>query len=79
MNKIKDELTTNHKKPEKIITGFMPENKVMNCPVCSFCIYLEHLKPTNNYYMWQTPFVTSTQQRKCGTVSTIWKKILFAV
>ena len=39
MNKIKDELTTNHKKPEKIITGFMPENKVMNAS----CMLLLHI------------------------------------
>ena len=55
IQKIKDELTKNHKEAENIVTGLMPENKDDRlCPVRSFRKYLEHLEP-NNPYLWQTP------------------------
>ena len=55
VQKIKDELTKNHKEAENIVTGLMPENKDdCLCPVRSFRKYLEHLEP-NNPYLWQTP------------------------
>ena len=55
VQKIKDELTKNHKEAENIVTGLMPENKDDRlCPVRSFRKYLEHLEP-NNPYLWQTP------------------------
>ena len=53
--KAKDELTKNHRGPEQLVSGFMPENKDDRlCPVRSFRMYLDHLEPRNTY-LWQTP------------------------
>ena len=66
VKKIKDELTKNHRAPENIITGFIPENKDDRlCPVRSFRMYLEHLEPSNDY-LWQVPL------RKLKPNSKVW-------
>ena len=66
VKKVKDELTKNHKNPEQIITGYMPENKDDKlCPVCSFHMYIEHLDPDNEY-LWQTPL------RKFNASKKVW-------
>ena len=55
VQKVKDELTKNHKEAENIVSGYMPENKDDKlCPVASFRKYLDHLEPQNPY-LWQTP------------------------
>ena len=55
VQKVKDELTKNHKEAECIVSGLMPENRDDRlCPVASFRKYLEHLEPKNPY-LWQTP------------------------
>ena len=52
---MKDELTKNHKNPENLVSGVMPENKTdPMCPVQSFCDYISHLNPESEY-MWQYP------------------------
>ena len=66
VKKIKDELTKNHRDPENIITGFMPENKDDHlCPVCSFRLCLDHLEPSNEY-LWQVLL------RKIKPNSKVW-------
>ena len=56
VKKVKDELTKNHRKPEQIVSGIMPENRDDPlCPVKSFRKYLEHLSPKNTF-LWQKPF-----------------------
>ena len=55
VKKVKDELTKNHKDPEGIVTGYMPENKDDKlCPVRSYRMYLDRLEPSNEY-LWQSP------------------------
>ena len=53
--KARDELTKNHGGLEHSSSAVMPENKTDPlCPVESFCTYIEHLHPENDY-MWQSP------------------------
>ena len=53
--KNKDELTKNHRDPEALIGGIMPQNKDDKlCPVRSYMLYKEHLNPENEY-LWQVP------------------------
>ena len=71
VKKVKDELTKNHRKPEQIVSGIMPENRDDPlCPVKSFRKYLEHLSPKNTYLRLMT--VTRKDSQTFGTlISTL--------
>ena len=53
--KVKGKLTKNHRDIENIISGVLPENKMVRmCPVQSFRKYMELLNPASKF-MWQYP------------------------
>ena len=74
IKKIKDEMTKNHKDPENIITGYMPENK--DDPSAQVILS----KCTWNTWNQVTTFcgkhlcANSTHQEKFGTASNTWGK-----